>query len=229
MLMTMTTSKRFRLFERTIKSLIPLGLDRVITRCVILDDHSEPVDVGAMVKILQQLGIKTECQSGTSETKWRHVAAMNKWLDIVKHEKYVFHCEDDWEFFQQAFGLFSWAITLLEDHEWLGQACFRRVDNRTTTPKPSENFWIRTIANCPEDPNWKAHPGHWPSRFTLTPAITRVESLKTIGQFEEEPGFERVFGLKWVNAGWTTAYHPSGFCTHIGQGQSAYDLNGSVH
>jgi hypothetical protein len=50
-----------------------------------------------------------------------------------------------------------------------------------------------------------------------------------MGEFVDMHHFEKVFGLEWVEAGWTTVYHPVGFCEHIGEGQSAYDINGSRH
>jgi len=227
----MTTSKRLGLFERTVQSLSLINFQGCIDRCCIIDDHSSPGDLQKMAEILSRLNVPTTIISSPNDGPRRHVHAMNIWLELISAEEFVFHCEDDWEFDTKRtlLPMFRWGIGVLRDHEWIGQACFRKIEHRTTSPNPYEEFWVRTVANCPEDPNWASHPGHWPSRFTLTPTVTRVASLKGLGSFEEVDHFEKVFGLKWVEAGWTTVYHNSAWCRHIGEGQSAYQINGSIH
>lgn len=115
----------------------------------------------------------------------------------------------------------------MEEHEWIGQACFRLVDYRTTRPKPGEKFFIRTAQSAPKYPEWRERPAHWPSRFTLTPTVTRVSTLEYGGRFQEVEKFEKAFGERWAYAGFLTVYHPEGWCRHAGEGQSAYDINGT--
>jgi hypothetical protein len=231
MLMTMTTSRRLALFKRTLDSLRENVIDlySFVDRCLVIDDHSDRCDVDEMHGYFDRYlpSIKLTIIGNSVDNQWRHVNSMNMWLDAIRDEQLVFHLEDDWGFMPPRRFVLDWAVNVLQTHNWVAQACFRAVTDRITKPHPDETFWVDCLENYPPDPNRKS-PWHWPSRFTLNPAVTRVAVITGLGQFKPVSGFERVFGLKMVEAGYTTVYHPQGFCQHIGAELSAYEINGST-
>jgi hypothetical protein len=230
MLMTMTTSKRLVLFRRTLDSLRANVMDlySFVDRCLIIDDHSSQGDIDEMQRYFDENlpSVKLTIINNPADNQWRHVNSMNMWLDAIRNEQFVFHLEDDWAFVPPRQVVLDWAINTLLIHNWVAQACFRVILDRITAPHPDETFWADCLENYPPDSNRKSP--HWPSRFTFNPAVTRVAVIADFGQFEPVSKFERIFGLKMVEAGYTTVYHPRGFCNHIGAEMSAYEINGST-
>lgn len=96
--MTMTTSRRLGLFKKTINSLKNLDFQKVIDRCVIIDDHSPEVEIAEMTSLISGLGIRPKVVHNEYVGKWSHVHSLNLWLNEVSSEELVFHCEDDWTF-----------------------------------------------------------------------------------------------------------------------------------
>lgn len=65
----------------------------------------------------------------------------------------------------------------------------------------------------------------WP-HFTLNPNLMKTEVFSTLGPFTTEGHFEKDYGLRYINAGFKTAYLESMRCIHIGwEGKNAYELN----
>jgi len=110
--LTITTCKRFSLFERTINSFYNNCVDRdLISHIFHYDDSSSDFERKEMFLLLKKLFPKVMLTSITFQpsdfnTRKRHLEIMKVWK--TNNEKfnfdYVFHLEDDW-LFQQNFRL----------------------------------------------------------------------------------------------------------------------------
>ena len=235
------------MLRRTLGSL-GSSLADTIDRCVVFDDNSSHEDQEQLMSALRKLRTDSGRRLDfvfvpfSEESPAGHVRSLNAMLEFLEKsgEEFVFHCEDDWLFGDpaqcakdaegwviQATGqptaMLDWAMGILRDYEWIGQACLTVDEWRTTQAKPEERFWIPTEANM--RPWVKDKPdalqSHWPSRFSLNPSVIRASSVKGL-RFKPGLDFERKFGREWVDRGWTTVRHPVGFCSHLGSGRSAY-------
>jgi hypothetical protein len=84
-------------------------------------------------------------------------------------------------------------------------------------------------------------------------AMWRMDAMRANGHFQSEPGFEYVYGLRWMEKGFHTAFLPDVYSIHLGKPlntavrkdldrmyagyglrhsvnttASAYDLNGAI-
>jgi hypothetical protein len=219
--MTVTTSRRFDLFERTMRSLRKFtDAARLISQCVIIDDRSTVAEQMQMVWLVEKLfSVPVRILFNEQETGYRHCASMEIWREISATQGMVFAMEDDWEFFDSDCPIpIEWGMKTLEANDWIGQAVL--IDQLRTSPldKPVP-FWITTFENSPR---------HTTSRFTLNPSVIRMSSIARTGEFVSGPeAFEVQYGNRWVAKGYLPVYHPTGFCSHIGD-VSAYDINKSL-
>lgn len=94
---------------------------------------------------------------------------------------YIFHCEDDWEFFQT--GYLSKSLTLLKHHPWLLQVWIRSL--RDTNKHPLLKLEC-TTAGIPFrllSPNHDAEPwGQWHG-FSWNPGLRRRDDYEKLGSF----------------------------------------------
>jgi GR25 family glycosyltransferase involved in LPS biosynthesis len=94
--LTITTCKRYDLFERTINSFINCCKDiEKINRFICIDDNSSDTERNKMKELYPffEFVMKTPEQKG-------HVVSMNMILDMVDSE-YLIHLEDDWLFYEE--------------------------------------------------------------------------------------------------------------------------------
>lgn len=66
----------------------------------------------------------------------------------------------------------------------------------------------------------------WP-HFTLNPSLIKTDIFEVLGLFNLDGHFEKDYGLRYINAGFKTAYLESMRCIHIGweDETNAYQLN----
>ena len=219
--MTMTSGGRLDYFLRTIASLKNVDMEH-ISKCVVIDDGSSIEDINTMrdkwVDLFPDKSYLTIRNDQGGE--FRHQHSMELWRSVViataTHE-FVFHCEDDFEFQPTKDYPLDWAITLLKDHDWIGQVCFSKRRHAGPDLHLSK-FWCMTQENSPD---------FAPSRVTFNPSVWRVDSIRATGGFRRVPGFEVEYGNRWAGRGYVTAYHPVGFAEHIGI-ESCYEKYGSV-
>jgi hypothetical protein len=216
MLVTMTTSRRFPLWLQTINSMAEHVNMRWIDRCIIIDNGSDVLEVQRMLRVFRtnfpniQLSIMHNDEAG----EFRHQKSMELWRSVVSGEEYVVHIEDDWLFYRAWEDQIAWALGVLA-HDFIGQAALSvRHPHRPVLA----DFWIPTLHNTDE---------FAPSKFTLQPSVIRVDSISNTGPFSIGPDFEYEFGQRWSSHGYVCAFHPTGFCEHIGQNHSAYHINQS--
>jgi len=227
--LTMTTCKRYELFEQTINSFINCCTDlRLIGKWFCVDDNSSEEDRQKMRDRYPffDFYFKKPEEKG-------HPQSMN----IIRNNvttPYVFHLEDDWKFFEQR-DYISECLEVLHESHSVGQCLINK--NYAELPhefltikggyeratKSGNKFVIHEYCNSEQskrefinkhgnNPNCS----YWPY-FSLRPSLLRSEVFQ-LGEFNETVShFERDFCNTYIKHGFLSAFLPRVYCKHIGR------------
>ena len=230
---TVTTCKRWDLFEKTMNSVLRYwkDLDKVdYFFCV--DDNSSPEDQARMRAAYPffDFHFKGEAERG-------HRQSMNIiWQKLQElRPKYWIHMEDDWLFFKEE-DYVTKAIGLLERQAGanIHQVLFNRNYSETydwgiqggAALEPGFTVHVQTTdiqgRNC----------AYWP-HYSFRPSVVRVEPILALGNYDSPNSFfEMDYANRWAAAGHKSAFFDDITCLHIGKltsdksGTNAYTLNG---
>lgn len=235
---TITTCKRYNLFEKTMDSFLKNCLDaNRIDQWICIDDNSSEEDRDRMKQKYPFMDyiLKNETQKG-------HAKSMNILLNYVKAD-YIIHFEDDW-ICDEPFNIVeyvNYVKTKNIDHLVLKTIAYGTNDifdkvgkhfihnyhyNKNSSFKPEINRLYDQIikhnfANIKMDRN-----GWWWPGFTLNPSIINLQKIKEIGYFNDcipHELFEYDYAARCFNSGYNIKYIPLKI-NHVGH-QSSYNLN----
>ena len=205
--MVITSCGRSDLLARTL-----LSMDswlHLIHHKIIVDDFS--IAQNEISQLTTEYGfqlIKNKTQLGQHRS-----------IDIAYQQiatTYVFHCEDDWEFFKMPD--FQLAKLVLEEAK-VSCMCFRKIDDRSRSKYPK-----RTIDVSRYEPAYIKNKKYlvirkdWhPSRgaFTFNPNLSKLQLYKNWGPYSQYRS-ERNISKLMKKCGYIVAYEPLGSCIHIG-------------
>lgn len=240
---TITTCKRFDLFEKTINSFINCCEDiHKIDKWICVDDNSSEADrkkMGDLYPFFQFIW-KTPEQKG-------HVESMNLIFAEISDYKYWCHMEDDWSFFEKR-NYLTQCISILEENNDYGQILFNvSFAQRRTCRNIAGGFvkyhgGIRCVLHEYYPPGkeydnfifkYSGRPtqGYWP-HYSLRPSVLKVSAILKIGDFKNETGhFEMDYAKRYVAAGYKSCFLDTICSYHIGKltwekGDNSYSLNG---
>jgi GR25 family glycosyltransferase involved in LPS biosynthesis len=236
-LLTMTSCKRYDLFERTVNSFLKNCLDKdLITSWFCVDDDSSKEDRSRMETnfpfitfFMKQVDMKGH---GRSMNLIRNVAA--DW-----QADYIFHLEDDFEFLVPMRYMTALMQIITRDNRY-GQV----LVNKNSTESLDELYMeggirMKTSSGIhylehgvPPEGEVLPSSSYWP-HFSLRPSLISVNMLQDIGPFIEHGHFEIDYAHRYVTKGYKSAYLDGIFCEHIGRKTSdhshtkpnAYELN----
>lgn len=233
--LTITTCKRYDLFEKTINSLLNNVKDLyMVERFICIDDNSSKED---RLKMLNNYPFfeylfKRPDQKGHSKS-----------MNAIRHkltdeDKYILHLEDDWVFLTRR-NYITKAIRALKDNEQVGQIVFNKnyaegiTKYRPEGGKPFGNnkFLIHEYEPDPAKRKYRQTVEYWPN-FSLNPSIIKKEVFDKVGAFNETAShFEMEYAHRYTKAGYITVFTNRIDLLHIGknigeEGQNAYSLNG---
>ena len=235
-MLTVTTCKRFDLFEQTMNSILKnwLDLDKVdYFFCV--DDNSSNED---RKKMLTQYPFFNYHMKSPNEKG--HRESMNIIWNKVNELKpdYLIHMEDDWLFFKQE-NYVARAIAALEKYETHGihQLVFNReyglmmFDMQRVNVAPlgprEDGLCLHIKREGVQGPNC----AYWP-HYSLQPSVCRASKILELGDYTSpNQFFERDYADKYYAKGYQTAFFDFTYSLHIGkqtwekEGQNAYSLN----
>jgi len=247
---TITSCKRFDLFEQTVNSFITSckDLDKIDTwLCV--DDNSSEEDREKMRTRFPffTFYFKTPEEKG-------HPQSMNIIRKLVK-TPYIFHVEDDWKFFVKK-NFISDALDVMGQNQQIKQVLVnknfaeieRDVDisgGEFHTTQTGLRYFIHEFANTEEKKqewmkkyqNCKKHCNYWP-HFSFRPSLIQFSIFKELGDFNESIShFEMDYSYRYFNKGYISAFFEGIYSIHIGRLTSerhdntkpnAYQLNGEA-
>lgn len=226
---SITTCKRFDLFEKTMNSFLNCcdDVDK-IDRWFCVDDNSSEVDREKMKRLYPffDFYFKTKEEKG-------HPQSMNIIRDKVT-TPYLFHMEDDWKFFEKK-RYISQCMDVLSANTSIGQCLINRNYAETEsdidvkgglyyqTSQGTRYYihefarnqdelkrWIDKYGNCKSSNYW-AH-------FSFRPSIVKTKILKDLGEFDvTKSHFEMDYAHRYVMRGYVSAFLEGIYCLHTGR------------
>jgi GR25 family glycosyltransferase involved in LPS biosynthesis len=244
---TTTTCKRLDLFKPTMNSFLACCLDFdkfEIDKWLVVDDNSSQEDRDEMARLYPFLTFinKTPAQKG-------HARSINMMLRHV-HTPYLFHLEDDWQFYHKD-NFFTLLYEIIQEKDEYKQVLLNNMYGELPeheqligghwhrTESSGLNYIVHEYTSTREEQDafnrkWQFKPNcsYWP-HFSFRPGLSKVDFFRELGDFNEDVWhFERNYADKYVDKGYKTLFLPGMVCKHIGkltsdrEGTNAYILNG---
>lgn len=243
---TITTCKRYDLFEKTMNSFINCCLDiMMIDEFIGIDDNSSEDDrqkMKVLYPFMKWINKKPE-EKG-------HLNSMNMIIDIVKTE-YLLHMEDDWLFYEQT-ELIKPALEILNQEKIIQidnipddqninkkiikQVLFNRNYTEIKERDTMGGYLCKTSTGLPyvihEHYNSvidtekyintvKKYNGgtcvYWP-HYSFRPSILKTDIFKILGKYNKDSSFfERDYANKYYDHGFVSCFLNKVICRHIGK------------
>jgi GR25 family glycosyltransferase involved in LPS biosynthesis len=238
---TITTCKRYDLFEKTMNSFLTccLDVDR-IDKWLCVDDNSSDEDREKMGKNYPffEFYFKNKSEKG-------HPQSMN----IIRNKvttPYIFHCEDDWKFFAKR-NYITDCLQIINDDSKIGQCLINKnyteVENikivggiyKTVSAGVcwgegmcsrvgGKRYYIHEYCSTPQEYevfnrkyNGLSNCAYWPY-FSFRPSLLKTDILKSIGEFNETIShFEMEYSNRYKNSGYVSAFLEGIYCLHTGR------------
>lgn len=222
---TITSCKRYDLFEKTVNSFLHCCLDlNKIDKWLCVDDNSSEEDREKMKKNYPffTFYFKNEDEKG-------HPKSMNIIRDKVK-TPYFFHMEDDWQFFVKRKYITD-AMDVLSQNEKVSQCLINKNYAETSDDIDIKGgqifntdrglrYYIHEFGKI-EDASKKYGTGkfcsYWP-HYSFRPSLVRTKVLKNVGEFNKDaPHFEMEYAVRCFKKGYVSAFFEGIYSIHIGR------------
>ena len=212
-----TSCGRFHLLRRTLESFIK-NIDLEIEKIIVIDnstfDHAE-----TELRSISE-SIKTPLYYVLNDENIGQVSSIDLAYAYVDTE-YIFHCEDDWEFFDT--GFLKLSIELLKERSDIVNINLRvRFDGEKGSMHPISEM-MTTSSGLKYHEYLVNYLGAWHG-FSWNPGLRRKKDydlIKPYKQYIEESGV----GKKYKDLGYVAACLEKSYCKHIGTNSSTPKSN----
>lgn len=203
-----TSCGRFDLLQRTLASFLKYA-DLPIKQTIIIDNSTNPQTEEAMRHIATSL--KTTFDLLINEENIGQVSSIDRAYSYVETD-YIFHCEDDWEFFDT--GFLSLSKGLLEEIPNISNVNLRvRFDGEKGSMHPITE--VKTTHNGIRYHEYELnYLGAWHG-FSWNPGLRRKKDYDLVKPFKQY-GEESGVGKKYKDLGYVAACLEKSYCKHIG-------------
>jgi len=226
--LTMTTCKRFDLFQITVNSILNCLDIEMIDFWLCVDDNSSEEDRNKMKELYPffTFVFKNKEDKG-------HPRSMNIIKRTVK-TPYFFHLEDDFKFFAKR-NYIRDAMDVLNSDRAIGQCLInknyseieRDIGIKGGIFKKTDSglrYYIHEFVQTEEEKaEWNKKHGfgsssnYWP-HFSLRPSLLRTGVINEIGDFHENVGhFEMEYAYRYAGKGYVSAFFEGIYCFHTGR------------
>lgn len=212
-----TTEGRLNLLTRTLTSLMENTGD--VYKNIIINDNSCNSDNCARIsdlvsKFSQNFLI---LRNGTNNGQVEGIDNIYKLVNT----KYIFHLEDDWEFYNGNF--IHKSIDVLESNPKITNVSIRQRDTfEASSQHPVHGPFFTQLGT----EYYKYHTGYkgiWHG-FSWNPGLRRLSDYKLIGSYKQYINEQGVGNFYYQN-GFESACLKDFYCAHIGHGQSTFKRN----
>lgn len=203
-----TSCGRFEFLEKTLKSLIEYSNYTFYE--IIIIDNSEIIDAYDKIKdITNRIGCNAKII--INEVNIGQVSSIDVAYSLVTTE-YIFHCEDDWEFFDT--GFIELSLNVLENVSNIVNINLRvRFDGEKGSMHPIINP-MKTKDNVIYHLYELGYLGEWHG-FSWNPGLRRKSDYDLIKPYKQY-GSESGVGNKYKDLGYFAACLEKSYCKHIG-------------
>lgn len=203
-----TSCGRFDLLEKTMSS-FSKHVDMPVEKIIVIENSAMPGAGEKIQYILEKLSIKATVI--VNEKNLGQIASIDRAYSFVETD-YIFHCEDDWEFFDTGFMQLS--KTLLDDVPNIINVNLRvRFDNEIGAGHPILD--LKQSKNGIKYHEYEFdYQGDW-NGFSWNPGLRRLSDYKLIESYKFY-GEESLVGKKYKELGFVGACLEKSYCRHIG-------------
>ncbi|MCY3669668.1 MAG: glycosyl transferase family 2 [Alphaproteobacteria bacterium] len=209
-----TSCGRFDLLERTLGSLLP-RLEGPVAKLVITEDSGDPA-VHDVIRRFSGGGLKFEVL--VNEPRIGLIRSIDRLYSRVETE-WVFHCEDDWEFFSDGFIGPSFAVLKESDrHSMVGLRSACEFAPGYLGPQLATR--CGTAYRVPDPAVARAFAG-----LSFNPGLRRMRDYRIVGPYADFRALareSRVAGC-YLALGYRMAYLAEPAVRHIGDGRHVPD------
>ena len=230
---SITTCKRFDLFEKTMNSFLNCCMDYgLISLWLCVDDNSDIEDVKKMKKLYPFF--KFICKNEKEKGHWISMNMIREYA-ISKGAKYLLHIEDDWHFIQKR-NYIGDGLKLLDEDKMYGQVLFNRnyaeaefVERKIGGGvKRVSSGGMRYVVHEHYDVGSKEYDefiarhkgigtcGYWEG-FSFRPSVLKVDVLKDVGSYYNTGHFERAYAIEYKLKGYKSIFFDTYTSLHIGK------------
>lgn len=219
-----TSSNRHDLLERTLDSFFACNTYEGVKRVLIWEDsyfYPHFVDTSEKYTGRDISVLHTRPRLG----QLLGIDVAYKYVDT----EYIFHCEDDWEFYGKSF--IETSFPILESSPKILQVHLRKLDE--LFPMGTLDYTVDASKKFAIIRAGKTETGLWHG-FSLNPGLRRLADYKALGSYSGQlltpdyagQHFEAYIGKLYKNLGYTTAVSlfngGQGFVRHIGDGRHVH-------
>ena len=216
-----TSSNRHDLLKETLDSFVSCNTYEGVKRILIMEDSYE------YPHFVEQSGAYAAYDISVLLTRPRlgqllGIDVAYKYVDT----EYIFHCEDDWEFYGRSF--LETSFPILESSPMVLQVHLRKLDE--LFPMGVLKYTVDASGKFAIIHEGKTEHGLWHG-FSFNPGLRRLADYKRLGSYCGQllapryagQHFEAYIGILYKEMGYTTAVSLSneakGFVRHIGDGR----------
>ena len=208
---TCTTSRRLKLFIRTLDSFLECCLDRdLIKKWLVSDDGSSDDEIKTMKKRYPFLEIRRSKGNGQAGN-------LNTLFDRVDTE-YIIHCEDDWLFIKKG-NLINDSIAIINDDERIKEVIFRGWCGVTIN---SGDLRYRLHYHHPHfEPHIASkYDARWLG-YSLNPGVQHFKTIKKYLPYREDFNprqqfWDRIAAFRYLKDGYKRASFTDNYIQHLG-------------
>ena len=231
-ILTMTTCKRFDLFQQTVNSITNTWTDiDMIDYWFCVDDNSSPDDRNQMKRKYNWIdyymkGPEEKGHRKSMNIIWDKLNELRPTYWIHMEDDFRFHCRMDYiktgikylegnikqVLFNRNYG------EQIKDYAISGHAPFGATQEIVLHDHKSGSF---NYPNC-----------HYWTDYSFRPSIIKVDAIIALGNYDSpNQFFEKDYADRWYDAGWRSAFFNRITCEHIGKltsdrtGANAYTMN----
>lgn len=203
-----TACDRLDLLERTINSFVTFNTFP-IAEMIIRDDCGLPEVQESMKELLLSLNLPFDYRVLSNEQ-----VGQAKSIDLLMKEvktPYVFHCEDDWEFYKP--GFMEKSLEILKNDEMISHVWIRPPEGM------NHPVWMSEEKNVNGVKYHLVKRSEHTDAWSFNPHLARMKDyIKPYQAFESEGAIGRFYKA----LGFETAWLIEGYVRHIGGDKSTY-------
>ena len=204
-----TSCGRFDLLEKTIQTFLKYNTYEHINQFIIIDDSGNPDTKNSIENITSNCGFQFEPQIILNEKNIGQVSSIDKAYENVIND-YIFHMEDDWEFYD--YGFIEESLAILETYPEIMIVWLRNHnDTNGHRLEKLDNYDFKLPKlNC----------GNWHG-FTWNPGLRRLSDYNLVKPFHKNANSEEKASVFYMKKGFRSAISKKelGYVKHIGNNE----------
>ena len=207
---TLTSCGRFDLLEATLKSLLP-RLEGPVADIVVVEDSGDRQVFDVVGEVVGK-----DATVLVNSARLGQMASIDLAYANVK-TGWVFHCEDDWEFFSDGFVGKSFAI--LNAFAQVSMVSLRAREELNPLVRDSDTRRLDGIPYFVAEPS--LHPEYF--GYSFNPGLRRMSDYRKFAPFADMPFGERDISYCFKRLGYTMGYLEEPAVRHIGDDRHVDD------